>query len=260
MYRLPKENEWEYACRGGPGDVVNQTFDYYFEKPTNELLPGQANFGSAFKRTCKVGLYKPNRLGLYDMHGNVSEWCEDIYRANAKTPQRVARGGGWNQPVVGCRAFDRASVMPDARLNSVGLRLARVPVGKEILKVAATEEKEPAVDVNLPAPFKNDLGMEFVMIPKGKSWLGRYLDRPVREVEVIYDFYLGKYEVTQDEWEKVTGSNPSEFKAVVGVSKEDQKRFPVDGVTWDDAQAFIKQLNQKVKEAGWVYRLPKEDE
>jgi WD40 repeat protein/formylglycine-generating enzyme required for sulfatase activity len=114
-------------------------------------------------------------------------------------------------------------------------------------------------DGPLPAAFTNSLGMEFVLVPKGKSWLGGG-NPGTKEVNIPYNFYLGKYEVTQEEWEKVTGTNPSQFKAVAGVSKEDQKQFPVEQVSWDDCQIFIKRVNDQVKEAGWVYRLPTEVE
>jgi serine/threonine protein kinase len=112
-----------------------------------------------------------------------------------------------------------------------------------------------------PPQFTNALGMEFVLVPKGKSWLGGGGGTPEdKEVEIKHDFYLGKYEVTQGEWEKLTGLNPSAFKAVVGVRPEDQKRFPVETVSWNDAQDFIKLVNEKTKEAGWMYRLPTEAE
>ena len=64
----------------------------------------------------------------------------------------------------------------------------------------------------LPPTFKNSIGMEFVLVPKGKSWLGGGKDKlGDKEVEIPADFYLGKYEVTQEEWEKVMGENPSHF-------------------------------------------------
>jgi formylglycine-generating enzyme required for sulfatase activity len=90
-YRLPSEAEWEYACRGGPLDDPNDyALDFYFDKPTNVLPIPMANFGGeiqkGLRRPCKVGNYPPNKLGLYDMHGNVMEWCQD---------EQPPREGGW---------------------------------------------------------------------------------------------------------------------------------------------------------------------
>jgi formylglycine-generating enzyme required for sulfatase activity len=120
----------------------------------------------------------------------------------------------------------------------------------------------------LPPTFKNGLGMEFVRVPKGKSWLGGGKDKlGEKEVEIPADFYLGKYEVTQEEWEKVMGENPSHFSrtgggmdAVKDIPNADLKRFPVENVSWDNCQLFVAKLNKMEKETGWVYRLPKEAE
>jgi hypothetical protein len=140
VYRLPTGPEWEYACRGGPmADKLNGAFDFYFAKPTNTLLPEQANFDNGSKRTCKVGSYEANRLGLFDMHGNVWEWCDDT-----ETP-RVSRAGAWDSPSAQCGAVQRLHVPPADRLNSVGLRLARVPSG-----APSPEAKAPPPAV---APF-----------------------------------------------------------------------------------------------------------
>ena len=72
-------------------------FSYYFDRPTNELRPDQANFltEKGLGRTCRVGSYLPNRLGLYDMHGNVNEWCADLGEEAGHPPGRVHRGGCW---------------------------------------------------------------------------------------------------------------------------------------------------------------------
>ena len=80
-------------------------------------------------------------------------------------------------------------------------------------------------------------------MPKGKSWLGGGGGKPGdKEVEIPHDFYLGKYEVTQEEWEKVMGENPSYFSrtgggkdAVKDIADADLKRFPVENVSWDNA-------------------------
>src|SRR5205085_12455208 len=88
-----------------------------------------------------------------------------------------------------------------------------------------------------------------------------------KEVVIGQDLYLGKYEVTQEEWEKVTGLNPSHFSRTGGhkdkvkdIGDTELKRFPVENVSWDDAQLFLERLNKGEKEARWVYRLPKEAE
>jgi formylglycine-generating enzyme required for sulfatase activity/serine/threonine protein kinase len=125
-YRLPTEAEWEYACRGGaPAYSVFHLGD--------SLGAAQANFdasrpygggqnGEESKQTCRVGLYPANRFGLYDLHGNVREWCSDwydhrYYEYSAKkdpecpknTGRRVLRGGSWRATGVQCRAAYRGS-------------------------------------------------------------------------------------------------------------------------------------------------------
>jgi formylglycine-generating enzyme required for sulfatase activity len=122
--------------------------------------------------------------------------------------------------------------------------------------------KEPDRQVVQPAgqqtaTLKNSLGMEFVRVPKGQSWLGGGGGKAgTNEVHIDDDFYLGKYEVTQEEWLKVMGNNPSLYKSLPSVSPDDQKRFPVENVSWDDTQVFLRKLNEQVRDPGWVYRLP----
>ena len=134
LYRLPTEAEWEYSCRGGATSEQDCAFDFYLSQPTNDLSSEQANFdgkkpaGNApkakwLKRTTKVGSYPPNRLGIHDMHGNVWEWCEDIWG-----PGRVSRGGSWRDYGANCRAADRRGLAPTFRDYGFGFRLARVPV------------------------------------------------------------------------------------------------------------------------------------
>ncbi len=136
VYRLPREAEWEYACRGGPTtDRIESAFDFYFERPTNQLLPALASHGNwtegrerGLKRPGQVGSYKANRLGLYDMHGNVHEWCDDAVKAPDGTERRVYRGGCWHDSPRSLRAAFRSEPQePAVRLMYLGLRVARVP-------------------------------------------------------------------------------------------------------------------------------------
>jgi formylglycine-generating enzyme required for sulfatase activity len=140
VYRLPSEAEWEYACRGGATSEEECSYHFYFAKPTNDLSSKEANFygkfpfgkadkGPYLERTTKVGSYASNKLGLYDMHGNVWQWCVDL--ADAKGTEvgaslRVSRGGSWGTRGTGCLAASRRSFEPSTRALSIGLRLARV--------------------------------------------------------------------------------------------------------------------------------------
>jgi formylglycine-generating enzyme required for sulfatase activity len=95
---------------------------------------------------------------------------------------------------------------------------------------------------------------EFIRIPAGRFLMGSDDDdadeSPVRQVTISKPFYLGKYEVTQEQWERVMGNNPSEFKGA---------KNPVDRVSWNDCQEFMKKLNAQVNGSG-VFRLPTEAE
>ncbi len=125
-YRLPTEAEWEYAARGGTAGAA-QNFLYaggnnlkkvawYNENSDNKLHP--------------VGKKAPNALGIYDLCGNVREWCEDIYRAYPNCPTeaslgvtRCCRGGSWSSTYYACRVSERMGVESSARYLNVGFRL-----------------------------------------------------------------------------------------------------------------------------------------
>ena len=149
QFRLPTEAEWEYACRAGM-----ETAFYY----GNSLSSSQANFdgnypfggaskGPYLRKTVSVYSYKPNAWGLYNMHGNVWEWCQDWYGENyyqnspvndppgpsvSSTSRlawsegnkgRVQRGGSWFYRSARCRSASRSCFPPNGRRNGFGFRV-----------------------------------------------------------------------------------------------------------------------------------------
>ena len=130
-YRLPRESEWEYSCRAG--SITAYSFG-------DKVTPKDANYKlSKIEKPVAVGSYKPNNFGLYDMHGNVSEWCEDwfgAYRAElaidpngpatpAKDHGRVVRGGNFLLHEAQIRSSYRGDFFQNKSLYVIGFRLAK---------------------------------------------------------------------------------------------------------------------------------------
>ncbi len=139
-YRLPTEAEWEYAARGGGVGTFGRISPKY--SGSNHLDYVGWYSKNSQNQTHAVGLKAPNALGLYDMSGNVREWCQDAFDENyyqtcsdqgtVSNPQgpesgrnRVLRGGSWDGLAVLCRVAYRDNFHPDYRSYFIGLRLSR---------------------------------------------------------------------------------------------------------------------------------------
>jgi len=293
-YRLLTEAEWEYACRAG----TTTAFCY-----GNDLDSSMANFdgdypygtgrkGEKRAATVRVGSFRPNAWGLYDMHGNVCEWCQDIdavYRIGPPSSPlgfvtHVVRGGDRSAIASHCRSA-RSMGLDNRPCGGVGLRLARAmsverPATQSVLaeptvsaslqrpepvsSLGETKPAAPAVPVTPAAPGQNwsvpDLEMVLVYVEPGSFQMGSNGgnddEKPVRTVRITRAFWMGKCEVTQAQYQAVMGTNPGFFKG---------SDLPVENVSWDDAVAFCDKLTERERRAGrlpqgYVYRLPTEAE
>ena len=289
-YRLPTEAEWEYACR------ANTIGTFHF----GETLTGdQANVdgthpfgtnveGPSLQRPTVVGCYKPNAFGLHDMHGNVSEWCQDmadiatystrdkltadpLVSSSTNSTARIERGGAWTSWPISGRSADRHWQAPSHKNRSIGFRIARGRIGS-VSPVPPTphQSQSTANQKQTASGFAgaqageerddNKLQMKFCWCPDGHFQMGSPTNEAERvpnedQIDVqLTGFWMGKHEVTQAEWQTVMESMPSELPG---------ERMPVNNVSWDDANAFVEKLTVAERSAGrlpndWLYRLPSE--
>jgi formylglycine-generating enzyme required for sulfatase activity len=272
-YRLPTEAEWEYACRAGT------TTPFHFGRQLNGSLAncngtkpyGTETKGPFIEKTSPVGTFPANAWGLYDMHGNVYEWCSDWYGnypaesvAEPNGPStgsvRIVRGGGCGNDAVGCRSAARSGFGPSSRLGSIGFRLALSSSLEEATVRQDPGSRDKATVRQDPKEITNSIGIKLMRIPKGKFLMGspeteegRSKDETQHEVTINQNFYMGATEVTQAQWQKVMGNNPSRFNG---------DDLPVETVSWDQAVEFCKRLSEmpEEKKAGCKYRLPTEGE
>jgi len=275
-FGLPTEAQWEYACRAGTTSGFNNGRDDGFQ----ELGWFDEN---SKEQTQPVGRKRPNALGLYDMHGNVWEWCNDWF--DQSRVDRVVRGGSWFDPARLCRSAFRSWRAPGSRLHSLGFR---VLAGQASQGPEARGAERPKVirlwtaDARLPnEPTANwapdwasssgtdafgrwaafELGgaaFRFRWIEPGQFWMGSRDDdkqgydedeRPRHQVTLTAGFWLAETQVTQAQWLGLMEKNPSHFKG---------PQRPVERVTFHDCQQAITQLNQHLP--GLAADLPSEAE
>ncbi|MFA4985644.1 MAG: SUMF1/EgtB/PvdO family nonheme iron enzyme [Candidatus Brocadiia bacterium] len=259
VYRLPTEAEWEYCCRAGSAS------EYCFGGDANVLRDFAWLDSNSAGSTRPVGQKKPNAWGLYDMHGNVFEYCEDWYECRylrecdgqadyfgpSTGTDTVLRGGSWNRDASFARSAFRSGCDPYAGMDSLGFRivLGRDFVGEE--RRANERWKQEAMQ---------NLRSQLVAIPPGTFSMGSETgcddEKPVHLVTISRGFYIGAMEVTQAQYRAVMGENPSEYEG---------DNLPVEGMSWEEAVEFCRRLTEAERERGslldgMVYRLPTEAE
>jgi formylglycine-generating enzyme required for sulfatase activity len=251
--RLPTEAEWEYASRAGTstrysfGDEIGP-LKYYARYLENS---GQGGRHSALP----VGQLRPNPWGLYDIHGNVAEWCQDWYGDYPGVPlidpqgppsgqKKVSREGSHGSNHYNCRAGDRDRNEPGFNCDALGFRV-----------VCSCQEDR------MLAPLPGGQEMEFVRIKAGTFMMGSPEGDPIREddeiqhqVTLTKDYWVGKFEVTNKQFRAF---RPAHLSGDKPDSPYNGDEHPVVFVTWDDATAFCKWASEKT---GRPVRLPTEAE
>lgn len=245
-FRLPTEAEWEYASRGGN---KSKGFTY----PGSNKLSEVAWYNC--KHTKPVGKKLPNELGLYDMSGNVQEWCSDWYDSGYyyESPEDNPTGplvGSYRMKVKrGCdflskdeyfQVWCRGGGPQDRKDEGIGLRIVLSPPRPSV----------PLTKRNLEE-ILNDFVNDMVYVEGGSYIMGDEMhpDRFLPHRVFVSSFNIFKYQVTQEEWEAILGNNPAEYKG--------EPRNPVECVSWDDCQNFIERLNELT---GLSFRMPTEAE
>ena len=256
-YVLPTEAEWEYASRAGTSTA------YFWGDDIDSSL---ANYNNNVGQTSSVGSYGANPWGFFDMHGNVFEWVYDFYAEDYPVgpvsdpvgpdvgDSRVARGGAWNFARDSLRSALRVSGPEDLGGSLLGFRVAYKWVGY-------TEPILHTVDLN------STVDLEMIWVEPGTFMMGsptteasRSSDETQHEVTLTKGFYLGKYEVTQAQYEAVMTGNTDSLSATPSQYGGNPDR-PVEKVSWDDIQKFLTRLNTQEAgniPAGWAYVLPTE--
>ncbi len=305
-FTLPTEAEWEYACRAGTttalykGTSLEFVKENYLDKSDHLNELGWYTSNSRYSLH-PVGQKRPNAWGLYDMYGNVGEWCFDWFGSYsnhtlknpmgpAKGIARVMRGGGIFTAAYACRSAQRFNCGDlDEPDPTMGFRLALATERPVTTTVAQTKQDHKkkndsvhfqTVTENIELPEGEFL--ELVKIPTGSfemgsadDELGRYWEESKHHVILTKDFWLGKYEVTQAQYEAIMNCNPSHFHVfkcfnaypVESISWEKAMNFcrnyPVDSVSWEKAMEFCRKLTEYERNIGhlaegYEFTLPTE--
>lgn len=247
-FSLPTDVQWEYAAFGGS---KSRGFEYPGSNILRRVGWYKENSGGSVHA---VGMKKPNELGLYDMSGNLWEWCEEGFDYSDQNLTksklkwyRFLRGGGYNNNSRRCRPAFSDARPQDSRSAACGFRL--------VASVPEEDKRENAAYAvagkNYSLKVKEGLDIEMIWVAGGLLEMGSEdveVDETVHCVE-LDGYWIGKYEVLQGQYEAIMGTNPSSSKG---------ETLPVDSVSWNDCREFIRKLNHRMKDDGIVFALPTE--
>lgn len=258
-FRLPSEAEWEYAARGG--NKAKNDYLYSGSDNPSDVAWFSGN-STRFGRDTgpqPVGSLKPNDLGLYDMSGNVYEWTfskkSEGYGKYTHSKNHAIRGGCWEEGGDYVRVISRNACSPRNSFQFLGLRLALssnkpVPEVTYHISTLATQEQREILGRIIDNLVYVD-GGELLFGGTNSLFFGLEYEKshifPPEETlqkKQISPFRIGKFEITQREWEAIMGENPSEFKGDLR---------PVESVSIVKVKEFIDKINNLT---GLNFRLP----
>lgn len=266
IFDLPTETQWEYACRGGTTSAFSNgkecssgvKDDNYIDNNLEPLAFYGGNWnwaGEETENSREVGQKLPNNYGLYDMHGQLWEFCLDWYgdyRTNdnvnpigaLKGNRRVSRGGSWHAWPALCRSANRH--FERGKFLGQGFRIVcsdsdNIPEDSEYIIVDLNERNSKySVEYTTSSPnisknkdfkrtkiaLKRIKAGSFIM-GSPESEIGRDNDEIQRETTITDDYFISIFHVTQNQWEAVMGFNPS-------TNKKDC--YPVETISWNEAR------------------------
>ena len=272
-FRIPTEAQWEYAARGGK---MSRNYTFSGSNNIDEVAWYDTN---SEEKTREVGKRIKNELGIYDMSGNVWEWCRDRYNANyysrsafinplgsEKGNEYVLRGGSWNQKDWSCRIATRHKAEPIAYTNNYGFRLALEHPSKLSNSGFSGHPGNiliPHITAGENITFTaNDVGFDMIFVEGGTFVMGCDFEQNKHSTSVVFvcdsteapihkvklsNYYLGKFEVTQKLWNAVMGTTIQQQRDLANVNWKiynEGDLYPMYYVSYEECEKFCEQLNK----------------